>query len=102
MARFNWDRVRRQRGVQRHEPSAYSVGGFRDDKQRERDAQRKGDIEGRSVEKLRAKKAKRRSEARELRRKHGEEQRKQDAPGQRWLRGWRASQRSQGTEDVNE
>ena len=102
MARFDWDRVRRQRGLQRHPPSAYSVGGFRDDKQRRRDAQRKAAIEGRNVKKLRAKKAKLRREARELRRKHGEEQRKHDATGQRWLRGWRAAQRPEGTEGASE
>ena len=102
MARLNWDRVRRQRGLQRHELSAHAVGGFRDDKQRKRDAQRKADIEGRNPEKLKARRAKRRKEAGELRRKSAEEQRKHDAPGQRWLRGWRASQRPDGTADARE
>ena len=100
MARLNWDRVRRQRGLQRQEPSAHSVGGFRDDKQRKRDAQRKADIQGRSVEKQRAKKAMLRSESKELRRRYGEEQRKLDATGQRWLRRWRAAQQLDGTEEA--
>lgn len=102
MARLKWDRVRRERGLSRHEPSAYSVGGFRDDKQRKRDAQCKADIEGWNPEKLRARRAKLRREARELRRKYAEEQRELDAPGQRWLRGWRASQRPDGTIDASE
>lgn len=102
MARFDWDRVRRQRGLQRHEPSAYSVGGFRDEKQRKRDAQRKADIKRRSIEKQRAKRAKLRRESKELRRRYGEEQRRLDATGQRWLRRWRAAQQLDGTEEASE
>ena len=100
MTRLNWDRDRRQRAAQGgYQPDAVSVSGFRDAKQRQRDAQRKADIERRSGEKQRAQKAKRRKEMRELRRQYSAEQRRLDGPNQRWLRRWRAVQQSRGAND---
>ena len=87
-----------QRG---HPPDVFTVGGFRDPEQRERDAQRKADIERRRGEKQRTQKEKRRKEMRERRRTYAEEQRHLHSRSLRWLRGWRAAQQSKGNDDAD-